>query len=377
MGRLWLLALVLAGADCSSDAAAVTGPTIAVSLSTIPVVTTPTWSATCGTITQAGLWTAPSSPQTCRIVVSDVNTLPDTAVFDVVAPPPTVGGIAFGATQIWDDLNKPYSEGIVLAQIPPTPSTIVMRIDTARKYRKKIVFNLPGGSHDKFMSTINGVYQFDHAKWTAALQLYNTTAIKAAMAQGVTDGVVLGINIIDEPHVTGLGDGNTWGPAGTFTKVRVDSLCAESKAIFPTTPVGPTHQHQLFDVSHGYKVCEFLIDQYQYSFGSQTAWRTAALQMAARDNMVILFGANWLAGGVKDLDGTWDCKDQGGYLGQYSPLCQMTPVQLRATSDTLGPWGCAFRGWRWDTSDLSAYQPTLRDASAYLASQPGRRCSTR
>ena len=367
----WWLTLLLMG--CAADASGF-GPSFAEAQGV-------TWRATCGTITSSGLYTAPASGS-CKVIAT-ASGVADTATVTVIAPPPSIAGVPFGATQVWNDLGTTATEGINLAQDPVTPSVIITRINTARTFGKKMVMNLPGGSHDKFMT--NGV--FDHAKWTMYLQQYNTPAIKAAVAQGVADGVILGGNYLDEPHVTGQGDGNTWGPFGTFTKVRVDSLCAEGKALFPTLPAGITHQHQLFDVSHQYKVCEFLIDQYQYSFGDIVAWRTAGLAMAQREGIALLFGANWLGGGIKDADAKkdattgvwtgWDCRNEGGYLGQYAPLCQMTPAQLTESARTLGPYGCGFRGWRWDDVDLKDYQPTLRDVSAYLASQPGRPCSMR
>ncbi len=297
----------------------------------------------------------------------------DSSRVTVAPPPPAVGGVAFGASQVWDQLGTPATAGIRLAQNGWLPSEVPTRLASAKQTARKVVLNLPAGSHALFMT--NGV--FDHAKYSAALQTYNTTAVKAAVATATTDGTLLGINVMDEPHTCGAGDGNTWGPCGTLTKARVDSLCGEVKAVFPTTPVGVTHQHTLFDLSHDYRVCEFLIDQYKYTLGNMTAWRDGGLAWAKRQNMVLLFGANWLGGGVPDRDGVWDCRDQGGYLGQYAPLCQMTPGQVDETGRVLGPWGCGFRGWRWDDADLRDYQPTLANVSAYLAGQQGRPCSVR
>jgi hypothetical protein len=203
----------------------------------------------------------------------------------------------------------------------------------------RIVLNLPGGSHDKYLSVIRDTLRFDHAKWTAALQQYSSGEIGAKVAAGVAAGVVIAGNYMDEPHTCGKGDGNTWGPCGTMTKVLVDSLCAEGRALFPSLPAAVTHQHQLFEPTKSYRVCQTLIDQYKYGLGSVAQFRADALTMAKRDGLVILFGANVLGGGNPDRDGVWDCRDQGGYLGQYAPLCQMTPVQVDSVATGAGAVG--------------------------------------
>lgn len=297
----------------------------------------------------------------------------DTASVTVLVPPPTVAGIPFGASQVWTALGTSGTAGFTLAQDPAFPSEVVARLDSARRKHVRVVLNIPAGSHSRFLTDS----VFDHAKWSAALQTYNTPAITTAIAQAVGDGTLIAGNYMDEPHTCGHGDGNTWGPCGTLTKARVDSLCAEGRALFPTLPAAVTHQHQLFEPSKSYRVCQTLIDQYKYGLGSVEQFRADALTMANRDGLGILFGANVLGGGVRDTDGVWDCKTQGGYLGQFSPLCQMTPAQVDSVGRALGPWGCGFRLWRWDEADLRDYQPMMATVSAYLAGQQGRRCSVR
>lgn len=316
--------------------------------------------------------------QVALVIACSVGRCDSSRVTIVPPPPPTVAGVPFGATQVWAAFGTAATAGINLAQDPVTPSTIITRLQTAKTIGKKLVLNLPGGSHALFMSVIRDTLRFDHGKWSAALQLYNTPAIKAAVAQSVADGVVIAANYLDEPHAKGLGDGNSWGPQGTMTKVLVDSLCAEGRALFPTLPSFVTHEHQIFEPTKSYRVCQGLIDQYRYTAGIPLlTFRADALTMANRDGLALIFGANWLGGGMRDTDGVWDCKNQGGYPGTSAPLCQMTPVQVDSTARMLGPWGCGFRGWRWDDVDLKDYQPTMAQVSAYLASQPGRPCSTR
>ena len=95
---------------------------------------------------------------------------------------------------------------------------------------------MTGGAHNLYKTA--GV--FDLAKWQAAMDAYNTQAIRDAIAEGVADGTIVGNSVMDEPQQHGVSSDpdKTWGPSGTMTKVRVDGMCAYVKAIFPTLPVG-------------------------------------------------------------------------------------------------------------------------------------------
>ncbi|HKU63246.1 MAG TPA: hypothetical protein VJQ44_18745 [Gemmatimonadales bacterium] len=323
-----------------------------------------TYSASGGSISSDGLYTAGSSGGSFRVIAS-AGTVADTTPVTLTspflpAPPPSTGrSMPFGASQVWNSLGTSSTDAYDLAHEGVRAGGIIQRIADARARHVRLLLNMTGG-HDPYMSTIDGVLQFDMQKWRDSMRTYNSADIKDAVAKAVADGVIIGNSVMDEPHVIGLGDGNTWGPAGTMTKARVDSMCAYVKTIFPTMPVGVVHQHQNFEPTKSYRVCEFLVDQYQQSFGDVTAWRDAGLAMGQRDNMRILFGANELNGGPKDKDGTWDCKDQGGLKGQYSPLCQIPPDSLKRWYPILARGGCGFRIWRWDAVRLST--TTYREA---------------
>jgi hypothetical protein len=234
---------------------------------------------------------------------------------------------------------------------------------------------MTGGSHDNYMSTINGVYQFDMVKWKARMQTYNTSAIKTAVASAVADGTIIGNYVMDEPNVSGAGDGNTWGPAGTMTKIRVDSLCGYVKGLFPAMPVGVAHGHNTFEPANSYRVCEFLLDQYVWRKGDVTTYRDDGLALARRDGMSILFSVNLLNGGVPDRDGIWDCTGTGG-MGTYAPNCRMTPQQVRDWGILLGSAGCALSMWRYDDAFVlnADNQQAFRDVRSRLSTLPGKSC---
>jgi hypothetical protein len=346
------------------------------------VVVEVTYSATGGSISSDGLYTAGQTGGSFRVIAS-AGSLADTTPVTLTAPPPPPSppggirqGIPFGASQLWSSLGEPVTDAFTQSgEDATTASLIIDRINAARTRKVKLLLAMTGGSHLQYMSVINGVNRFDFAKWRAKMDTYNTPAIRQAVADGIRDGTILGNAVMDEPHVDGTGtDGNTWGPAGTMTKVRVDSLCAYVRDMFPTLPVGPVHQHQLFEPTKSYRVCDFLVDQYVNRLGTPESFRDGALAMARRDGMMIFFGVNLINGGIQDKDGTWDCKDQGGIKGQTAPNCQMTPTQIEAWAKVLGPAGCAFRMWRWDDTRLATYGPAFRNIAADFATRSAPGC---
>jgi hypothetical protein len=251
-------------------------------------------------------------------------------------------------------------------------STILSQLAVARTKKVRVVIAMTGGKHENYMT--NGV--FDRSKWNAKMQTFNTPAIQAAVAEGVADGTIIGTSVMDEPQVLGVGAvANTWGPAGTMTKARVDSLCGYVKAIFPTLPAGVAHRHSAFEPTKSYQVCDFVISQYSARLGSVAAFRDEGLALAKRDGHAIMFSMNVLNGGTQDRDGTWDCAGTGG-LGQDPPTCRMSAQQVRSFGLVLGPAGCGLNMWRYDATFVAnpENQAAARDIANVLATLPAKAC---
>jgi hypothetical protein len=339
------------------------------------------FTATGGTVTSGGLYTAGSTAGTFRIIAKS-GTLADTSRI-TISPPLGSGtptGLPFGPSQ-----QMVRSGGIVApfnmtADGGYSPLNIVNRINAARAGGYKLLLQMPSGSHDDetspLLSVIDGVLQFDEGKWRAIVDRFNTPEIRQAVADGVRDGVIIGDVVMDEPHVVGGGDGNTWGPHGTMTKLRVDGLCSYIKQIFPTLPAGVFHQHNTFEPDKSYKVCDFIVDQYNHRRGDVYTFRDEGLALARRDGHAIMFSLNILNGGVQDKDGTWDCLGTGG-MGTFKPNCRMTPEQVREYGLILGPVGCGLFMWRYDDAFVanSANQAAFKDVAARMASTPRKPCT--
>jgi hypothetical protein len=333
------------------------------------------YDATCGSVAATGAYTAPQAPGGSCLVIASAGDRADTTEL-VLLRNTLEQGTPFGSYNMWPTATRTQSAGVAVFTgshdyVPP--AEMIAHLDAARAEGMSIVLAMTGGSHDRYKT--DGV--FDQAKWEAAMDGYDTPAIRDAIAAAVADGTVLGNSVMDEPQQSGT-TSKDWGPPGTMTKARVDELCGYVKAIFPTLPVGVGHDHNAFEPGNSYRVCEFLMPQYAHRKGAVTAWRDAALAMAQRDGLAIVFSMNLLNGGVQDRTGAWDCPGTGG-LGDRSPNCRMTAAQVRDFGLALGPAGCALLSWKYD-GDFAAKpdnQEAFSTVALALAALPRRRCSVR
>jgi len=336
--------------------------------------------ATGGTVTADGLFTAGQTAGNYRIIAT-AGALADTSAITVSSPlgSGTPTGIPFGPYDSWSgDTSLEPNTGVFTATIGTLNATnIIARLDVARQNHKHMVLAMTGGSHWNYLT--NDV--FDLAKWQAKMETYNTPAIKAAVAAAVADGTIIGNSVMDEPNVSGAGDGNTWGPPGTMTKARVDGLCAYVKNIFPTMLVGVVHNHSAFEPTKSYQVCEFLVDQYSWRKGDVNDFVQAGLDLGRRDGLGIIFSMNILNGGIQaERDGLWSCPlSTSGGRGTFDPNCRMTAQQVREWGTILGSAGCAMMMWKYDDAFMADPEnaQAFRDVAATLASLPAKSCRAR
>jgi hypothetical protein len=335
----------------------------------------PVYQATCGSITSAGVYTAPTNHSGSCLVTAALQGKADTTEVVLLADTP-FQGVPFGLDGIWTSATATRSSGIAAftaSRDYEAPGELISHIAAARTHGIRLLLLLTGGSHDRYKT--NGV--FDMAKWKAAVNAFDTPSIRDAIAAGVADGTIIGNSVMDEPQQSGTTT-KDWGPPGTMTKARVDSMCGYVKNIFPTLPVGVGHDHNAFEPSKSYFVCEFFMTQYAHRKGDINTWRDGGLALAARDGLEIIYSLNLLDGGVQDKTGTWDCAGTGG-LGTHGRNCRMTADQVREWGQLLGQVGCALFAWRYD-SDYFAKpqnQAAFSAVAIALSDQPRRRCSHR
>jgi hypothetical protein len=320
------------------------------------------FTASGGTVTASGLFTAGSSAGSYRVIATS-GLLADTSTITVTNPlgsGPTAG-VPFGPFGLWGTSQTypvvnpaPFTMSINA----DSPTGIVTRINSARAIGQKLVLAMTGGSHTRYIT--DG--KFDMAKWKARQDLFNTPTIKAAVAAGLKDGTILGADMLDEPQHT------SW--AGSITKPMLDEMASYVKAIFPGLPAGTSCRWD-FRPYERYKVVDFITTQYAYFFGSITTWRDGALKAAAENGIALNLSFNIINGGTY-VEG---CpKPQTGGPGDRPGACRMTPEQVRTAGLTLGPAASGLFMWQFDSAFMAdpANQQAFRDIGAKLATLPAK-----
>jgi hypothetical protein len=295
-----------------------------------------------------------------------------------VPPHPIESGIPFGLFNVWRGIQlEPNTDVFTMTYGGETPKTFLTRLAIARERGLRMVIAMTGGGRAPYLT--DGV--FDMEKWKARMDQFNTPEIRAAVAEAVSEGTLMGNSVMDEPFNTGGpgNEANSWGPRGTLNKARVDSMCGYAKAIFPTLPQGVFHDHRLAPES-SYYVCDFLTSQYRAQKGSVTKFRDEGLALCRRDHIACSFALNLLDGGIQAKRKLFktgyepgDCPlTTTGGRGTYFPNCRMTAAQVAEFGRVLGPAGCFLTGWRYDTDFMAKpeNQQAMREVIATLATQP-------
>jgi hypothetical protein len=342
--RAPLLALVaLAGACDSADNLATTEPTVPIE----------------GVALDSAL-AAPDS-----LLASDSLTDVQLTGIDVPESEVLVGGVPYGPYGLWRESTylKSFSSPFRTSLNYTDPNRIVNQIALARNKGQRLILAMTGGGYDAYRT--NG--KFDMYKWKRRMNLFNRSDIKAAIAQGVRDGVVTMNNIMDEPNV------KAWG--GVMTKPKLDEMARYVKNIFPSLPVAVAVIHT-WRTHERYRNVDVIIPQYSWYMGSISTWKNAAINQARLNGTSIAFSLNLLNGGIQNWStGKCPLTTTGGYGTRY-PACRMTATQVREWSKLLGAGSCSMIMWRYDDLFMSksANQTAFKEASSYLRGVSKRSC---
>jgi hypothetical protein len=316
------------------------------------------------------------------VTVTQTTVTVDSVIPKKPTPPPVVLGFPYGPIRLFDASASPPFNGTGGIS-SGSPQSLLDNITKARQRKIPFIANLPCGGHNAVnlgncLALVNGVPTFSQLRFNDALERYNTASVRAAVQAAVKDSILIGINLMDEPWVTGGGDGNTWGPAGTMTRQRVDSLCRRARNVFgPGVPLGASDQTK-WQRTGKWDACDIGIAQFSYRYGSVKAWRDSILAVSSAQGYQSIFSTNFINGGTQDRTGPWDCP--GGHKGQRAPNCQQTPAQHIGAIDTLGDKGCGVvTMWRYDAARfaLPGYATAFATAAALQAQRKRKVCGVR
>jgi hypothetical protein len=299
-----------------------------------------------------------------------------------IPDPPLSPGIPLGLIGTWNGTTlEPNTAVFTMSYSGVTPATLLARLAVARSKGLRMVTAMTGGARANYLTA----GAFDMAKWQFRMKSFDTPEIRSAVAEAVREGVLIGNTVMDEPFNDGGpgNEGNSWGPKGTMSKARVDSMCGFAKAIFPALPQGVFQDYRLAP-EESYKVCDFVTSQYRTAKGPLAEYREGALTLCGRDRHACAFAINVLDGGIQVkrrpgqtgyLPGDCPLGTTGG-RGTYFPNCRMTAAQVREAGRVLGPAGCFLTGFTYEAGFMAKPENQLafKDVGAALAGLPAVSC---
>lgn len=304
------------------------------------------------------------------VTTTDVATATDTlALASTFA---SYNGVPFGPFGLWNSWTSTFwgPKPLTNAQQCSNPSGIVTLIQSARLKGQSLVLQMTCGAKSDFMTNGN----FDSSKWKSAMNKYNTTTIRNAIAGGVSDGTIIANSMVDEP------EHKNWGTS--ITKALLDNMAVYAKSMFPTLPEGVSHGPggYLWRASERFTKLDYVNYQYAYRIGNGNvaAYRDAVLSQSQKDGVATSFSVNILNGGRQDTEGSWDCTGSGqAGKGTYTPNCRMTATQLRDWGTTLGTSGaCMLLMWKYNATYFSRSDnlSALQNVATTLASKSRKAC---
>jgi hypothetical protein len=308
-----------------------------------------TWTATGGSITPDGVYTAGDAAGTYEVRATLTGgTISASA--QVTIPATTGGaGIPFGLFGMnGRKLVDPYTS----AMQPAQPDTILLDLAAARARGAHIVVNFTGGSPSNVADSAG---HFDYTRWRARLDRF--LPIVDQLNGYVADGTLLAYLMIDEPFAT-----TTWG-GQAVPKATLDQMAQYSKSLFPglltAVRAAPSdmqgYSWQYVDVSWA---------QYTVKKGPIAPYVQAQVAAARALGLGLIAGLNISKGG----DGSSGFGGSDGWSMSGAEILQYGHAFLD------DPYPCAFISW--DSRASVITRPDVAAALQELATAAGTHAAT-
>jgi hypothetical protein len=280
-------------------------------------------------------------------VTSRIDTVRDT----VRVPAPSPRPFAFGPFSMFQgpDAATGFTAGLSYAD----PKNLLALLARLRANKQSAFLALTGGAHEQYIT--DG--RFDLDKWKQGTARYSAPVLKAALAEAVADGTVLGYNMLDEP------EHRSWG--GALTRATVDSMAAYCKAVLPFMPCGVGVDYR-WRPAERYRLVDFIIAQSWMERQSAESFRDSAVAMARRSGVALVLSVNLF--GALPSPG---CEPRG-------KQCLMFPADVRHWGRTFAaePYACAVLMWHYEAPmwGRAEYQEQFRDIASVAAQRVAKPC---
>ena len=311
----------------------------------VPVVFT----ATGGTVTSNGLFTAGTNAGSFRVIATS-GTLADTSTVTVTAPlgGGTASGLVFGAFHVPPDSLNRLSLGYNGAVLIANASSLKADLDLVRARGGRIVLGISRSRTKDANGLSVAATDAELGRWQAAADLNPYLA----------DGTIVAIYVSDDITST------EWGPAPPYL-ARIDSLAGAVKARWPSAPTivraKPTELS-----GHSWRWLDAGWAQYRgpYRDGTPQQFRDIQVASAKAQKLGLVIALNVLDGGCGLTPACLPGVGGTGILGTFIDAASVRRFQMSA-AEVLAygkvfvaePYNCAFIGWRWSPSYSSSSLP--------------------
>jgi hypothetical protein len=307
-------------------------------------VTSPavTWTATGGTITSAGLYTAGSTAGTYSVkAVSGSLSASASVTVSAAAPmPPASGsGVSFGSYECTGSTLGPFNLCIRAAGYWSAKDMAALQATGS-----KLMLNQ--GGYGKFQTAAGTYDPVKYYNWVQTLKPY-----VASWQPYLADGTLVGVQVIDD-----IGTMN-WGGVA-ITKAQIEEMAKWWKQLAPgiTTFV---REKATGLTGFTWVYLDASITQYNARYmGDVTKWRDSNVVAARNARVGLMLSMNSLNGGKVVA---------GCYHGGSPTYCSMSPTELRTYGavQAAAPEGCGLMSWKSDPE--YHLQPGVAEALTYLA----------
>ncbi|MGH7525300.1 MAG: hypothetical protein ACREMX_01195, partial [Gemmatimonadales bacterium] len=252
-----------------------------------------TFSATGGSVTASGLYTAGKSTGTYRVVAA-ASGLADTSVVTLAPPipaplppppppaPPPGKGLAFGPFHLPSDSMGRPGVSYNAAVYTVSPAFLRRHLDMARSRGGRLLLAVPRSRSKDGAGRISGrAVGEELSRWKSAVDLNPY----------IQDGTVAGIYVTDEPNCA-----SCWGGT-TANQTQVDSMAMFSKRLWPRAVTYARVAPSWFKTTPKYLDAAWAQYDGPYRDGPPEQYRDQNLAAAAARGMKVVIWINTLDGG--------------------------------------------------------------------------------
>jgi hypothetical protein len=235
-------------------------------------------------------------------------------------------GIVFASTGLTPAQFNSVHTGTVTGA---TPSTLLAYLAQVKAKGGRVLLRLHG---DGAVRNADNTFNLD--KWKTSIARFRNTNFGSY----ITDGTIVGIHLIDEPHFP-----SRWGNK-IIPQATVEAMAQYSKQLWPTlTTVAAAPPTWLSASPITYKYLDAAWSTYMANMGSNyTRWTASQVSAAKSKGLGLIGGLNVLDGG----------NGSSGYVGNLPHRWAMSATELKNYGTALlsQSYLCAFVMWKYTST---------------------------